>query len=288
MKLLQFPEGLVTRALELADQEGDSIIYGETCYGACDLPIHPAKSLGCDKIIHFGHSEFVKSDVPVEYRELKEDFDPIPILEKEFNKIKESKIGLVSTLQFLDSLEKAKEFLESKGKQALIGKGTFNDGQILGCDISAAKSVDDKVDTFLYIGSGKFHPLGLSLETKKKVWILDVEKQKIDDLEQVKEKFMKQKYAAIALCKDAKKFGILVSIKTGQLKIDLAKKIKDDLVKRRKKAYIIVFDEIKPEKLIGYDLDCYINTACPRIVIEDRTTFEKPILNPDELGEMYA
>ena len=37
------------------------------------------------------------------------------------------------------------------------------------------------------------------------------------------------------------------------------------------------------EKLEGLDLDAYVNTACPRIAIEDRTNFKKPILNPDEL-----
>ncbi len=67
------------------------------------------------------------------------------------------------------------------------------------------------------------------------------------------------------------------------MNIELAEKIKQDLIKKGKKAYILVFDEIKPEKLEGFDLNAYINTACPRIVIEDRTLFKKPILNPDEI-----
>jgi 2-(3-amino-3-carboxypropyl)histidine synthase len=283
MKLLQIPEGLITKVLEIADDIEDVIIYGERCYGACDLAIHVAKALDCEKIIHYGHSEFMKSEIPVEYREIREDYDPTTVLEKYIEKIKQNKIGLVSTLQFLDSLEKAKKFLESVGKKAVIGKGSFNDGQILGCDVSTAKSIENDVDAFLYIGSGRFHPLGLALETEKPVWILDVEKQEITGLDDVKEKFMKQRYAAVALAKGAKKFGILVSVKPGQMKLELAKKIKEKIIKEGRKAYIIVFDEIKPDKLMGYDLDCYINTACPRIVIEDRTTFEKPILNPDEL-----
>ena len=283
MKLLQIPEGLRTKALDIADEIDDVLIYGETCYGSCDLPIHVAKALNCDKIIHYGHSKFMDSEIPVEYKEIREDYDPVPVLENEIGKIKQDKIGLVSALQFLDSLKKAKQFLESKDKKVIIGKGTFNDGQILGCDVSAGKSIEKEVDSFLYIGSGKFHPLGLALETKKPVWVLDVEKQEIKDLEELKEKFMKQRYATIALAKDAKKFGILVSIKAGQMKIELAKKIKEDIVKKGKKAYILVFDEVKPEKLLGYDLDCYINTACPRIVIEDRTRFEKPIINPYEI-----
>ena len=54
-----------------------------------------------------------------------------------------------------------------------------------------------------------------------------------------------------------------------------------EIEKKGKKAYFLVLDEIVSEKLP--DLDCYINTECPRIAIEDRALFNKPILNPDEL-----
>jgi len=279
-KLLQIPDGLKRKALKIADEIGNVLIDCESCYGACDLAVQEAKILGCDKIIHYGHSKLIETDIPVEYREIREDYDPILVLGK--NKIKEKRIGLISTLQFLDSLERAKKFLEKKGKIVKIGKGRFNPGQILGCDISSAKSIENQVDAFLFIGSGKFHPLGLALETEKPVYVLDVEKNELTNLNEFKQKFLKQKYTAIALAKDAKIFGILVSVKPGQLNLKLAEKIKKKLEKKGK-AYILIFNEIKPEKLEGLELDCYINTACPRIAIENRTEFKKPILNPDEI-----
>jgi len=283
MKILQVPDGLKRKTLEIADELGDVLIDCESCFGACDLAIQKAKVLGCDKIIHYGHSKLIDSDIPVEYVELRQDYDPVPVLEKDLDKIKEEKIGLISTLQFLDSLEKAKKFLEEKGKIVKIGKGKFYPGQILGCDITSAMTIEKDVEAFLYIGSGKFHPLGTALKTEKPVYVLDVEKNEISDLKELKEKFLKQKYAAIALAKDAKKFGILVSVKPGQLNLELAKEIKNNLEGKGKKAYILIFNEIKPEKLEGLKLDCYINTACPRITIENRTEFKKPILNPYEL-----
>jgi len=283
MKILQVPDGLKRKALEIAEELGDVLIDCESCFGACDLAIQEAKILGCDKIIHYGHSKILETETPVEYIELREDYDPIPVLEKDLDKIKEEKIGLVSSLQFLDSLEKAKRFLEEKGKFVKIGKGRFYSGQILGCDISSAKKIENEVDAFFYIGSGKFHPLGIALKTKKPVYVLDVEKGEVTYLKELKEKFLKQKYAAVALAKDAKKFGILVSVKPGQLNLELAKEIKKKLEEKGKKTYILIFNEIKPEKLEGLDLDCYINTACPRIAIENRTEFKKPILNPDEI-----
>jgi len=283
MKILQVPDGLKRKTLKIADELEDVLIDCESCFGACDLAIQEAKVLGCEKIIHYGHSKILETEIPVEYIELRQDYDPIPVLEKELDKIKEEKIGLISTLQFLDSLEKAKKFLEEKNKTVKIGKGKFYSGQILGCDISSANVIEKEVDAFLYIGSGKFHPLGIALKTKKPVYALDVEKSEITDLRELKEKFLKQRYAAIALAKDAKKFGILVSVKSGQLNLELAKKIKNKLEEKGKKPYILIFNEIKPEKLEGLELDCYINTACPRIAIENRTEFKKPILNPDEI-----
>lgn len=280
MKILQVPDGLKRKVLEIADEIGDVLIDCESCFGGCDLAIQEAKILGCDKIIHYGHSKFMNTEIPVEYIELREDYDPIPVLEKEFDKIKGKKIGLVSTLQFLDSLEKAKEFLEKKDKIIKIGKGKFYPGQILGCDVSSAKSIENEIDSFLFIGSGKFHPLGLALQTEKPVFVLDAEKNNIYELD--KQQFLKQRYAAIALAKDANKFGILVSVKPGQLNLELAEEIKKKLEDKGKKAYILIFNEIKPEKLEGLELDCYVNTACPRIAIENRTEFKKPILNPDE------
>ena len=279
-KLLQVPDGLKRKALKIADELGDVVIDCESCYGGCDLAVNEARALGCDKIIHFGHSKLIETDILVEYKEIREKIE-IP-LDKII--IKEKRIGLVSTLQFIDYLDKIKEFLEKNGKTIRIGKGKSYAGQILGCDSSAAKTIEKEVDAFLYIGSGNFHPLGLALQTDKPVYFFNVEKNKMEDLKQLKEKFLKQKYATIAMAKDAKTFGILVSVKPGQMNLKLAKEIKNKLESKGKKAYILVFNEIKPEKLEGLELDCCINTACLRIAIDNRTDFKKPILNPDEIG----
>ena len=280
-KLLQAPDGLKRKVLEIADDLGDVLIDCESCYGACDIAINEAKTLGCDGIIHLGHSKLLESDLPVEYKELREDFEIKPFLKK--LNISEKRIGLISSVQFVDSLKIVKEFLENKGKIVKIDKGKFNPGQILGCDISSAKEIEKDVDAFLYIGSGHFHPLGLALQTEKPVYLLNLEKNELEEMNKLKKKFLKQRFATIALAKDAKTFGILISVKPGQLKLELAKKIKKNLEERGKKAYILVFNEIKPEKLEGLDLDCYINTACPRIAVENRTEFKKPILNYDEI-----
>lgn len=286
--LLQVPEGLKSKALQIAGelekQGSEVLICCEPCYGACDLRDIEAKRLGCEKIIHYGHSRFVDSKLPVEYVELKSD-GKIAIPENETKKLGGFKrIGLISALQFVNSLDNVKKQLEKVGKEVFIGKPSnknLYDGQILGCNTSAAKTVEKDVDCFLYIGSGRFHPLGVAVAAKKPVFVFDTEKNKIEKIET--EKFLKQRLATIELARDSKTFGILVSTKPGQMNLNAVGMIKDKLQKSGRGAHILVLDEIKPEKIEYVEgIDAYINTACPRIGIEDRTLFKKPILNLDE------
>ena len=284
---LQVPEGLKRRVFEIADELGeDVVISGETCFGACDIKPDEAKRAGCEKIVHYGHTKFLESDIPIEYKEIREKIDVIPILEDNLEMIKEfDNIGVVTTLQFLDVLKDVKKFLEDNGKKMVLGKGqkAVYEGQVLGCDPYAGVSIKNDVDCFIYIGSGKFHPLGLLLKTEKPVFSLDIERNEMKSIDDFKDKFLRQKYVAVEMVKDAKRFGILVSSKPGQMNIELAEKIKDELRAEGKKAWILMFDEVKPEKLEFLELDAYVNTACPRIAIEDRAAFKKPIVNPDEL-----
>ena len=287
--LIQVPDGLKRKALEIADKTDGGIICSESCYGGCDLRDHEASLLGCEKIIHIGHSKFVDGELPVEYQDFKTKVNPVPILNKDISKLSNYKsIGLVTSLQFIDSIGSVKSALEENGKQVFLSKSKkLQQGQILGCDITAALSVEKKVDCFLVVGSGKFHALGLALATDKPVLILDVEQSEITETEMIKQLMQKQSYAAMALAKDARKFGILISTKPGQMKIDVAEDLKKKLVEAGKKVYMFAMDEITPTKLEGFGMDAYICTACPRIAIENRIAFGKPILNPNEAEEIF-
>lgn len=60
---LQFPEGIKTRAVDIAkeieDKTGvETIIFIDPTYGACDTKDEQAKKLGIDLLIHFGHTKF--------------------------------------------------------------------------------------------------------------------------------------------------------------------------------------------------------------------------------------
>jgi 2-(3-amino-3-carboxypropyl)histidine synthase len=282
--LVQVPEGLKRKAIEMADETDGVIISAEGCYGACDLRDREAEALGCKKLVHVGHVKFVDGRVSVEYHEHKTKIDVVSPLQKHLDDLKAYKnIGLVTSLQFVDAINEARAILEKSGNAVFIGNAkNLLPGQMLGCNIAAAREVEKNVDCFLMIGSGKFHALGLALATDKPVLMLNLEKGTLENLESSKQSMLKQRYAAIALAKDAKKIGILISTKPGQMNVELAEKLKKKIVAAGRKAYLLAMDEIMPDKLIGFGMDAYVCTACPRIAIENRTAFDRPILNPDE------
>ncbi|MEE9406305.1 MAG: diphthamide synthesis protein, partial [Candidatus Aenigmarchaeota archaeon] len=76
-------------------------------------------------------------------------------------------------------------------------------------------------------------------------------------------------------------FGILISTKAGQMHLKQAEQAKKALREKGKKAWILVADQVTPEKLLGLNLDCLVNCACPRIT-EDVSLFKKPIITAEE------
>jgi 2-(3-amino-3-carboxypropyl)histidine synthase len=268
---VQYPEGLKLKIQGICKQfekEGFEVVIScEPCYGACDVRDEEAKRLGCDAILNIGHSDFgVESKIPVVYWDYFYDLDPIPILKKEIDKLKKfKKIGVVTSIQFVKSLEKVEDFLKKNNKEVYIYKSLKYPGQILGCNIDAAKKIENKVDCFLYVGAGKFHPLGVAIRTEKPVFTLDFEKKQIYNLDEEKMKWLKKKAWHDSELNDAKRIGIIICWKKGQNRIDEAEKLKKKLGKEGKEAYILAFDNFSTDKIEGLKFDCLVNMACPRL-----------------------
>ena len=201
--------------------------------------------------------------------------DMVPALKKAARKLASHKrIGLISTAQHLRALDEAASFLRNQGKKAVIG------GQVLGCNIENAERIKKKVDAFLFIGSGRFHQEAL-YSIDKPLLVLNPYSCIVGEIgKKEREAYLKKKKARMMKAAEAKIFGVVVSTKTLQFNPEKAEEIRDYIEQRGKKAYIFTGQEINPGRLLGYGIDAYVNTGCPRIA-ED--VFEKPVLNPDEL-----
>jgi len=283
---VQFPEGLKLKIQEIAkelEKNGfETYLCLESTWGACDVREDEAKRLKCDAIVHIAHSEFgVKADIPVIYYDYFLNGNPVPILEKEFDKLENyQKIGLVTSLQFIPATKKVKEFLEGKGKKIFMGKSPFEkyEGQMLGCRTGAGKALENKVDAFLCVSAGKFYGLGLALDTDKPLLNLDLEKCTIYSIDDVKKKVQKIIAWNKQVFKEAKRVGFLISWKRGQM-FGNPSSLKKKLEAEGKEVYLLAMDEISQQKLEGLKLDILVSFACPRISMDDQAKYKIPMLN---------
>jgi 2-(3-amino-3-carboxypropyl)histidine synthase len=283
---IQLPEGLKQHSTLILDElkEYDPILFTDPSYGACDLRDEDAKKYGCNLLIHFGHATMGKPRIktlfiPISYKFNEEEFNYVI---DEIKKLGKDKINLVTTINFLEEVPRITKELANNKISVMNAKETehIKKNHVLGCDSSTITQTNELI---VYMGDGNFHPnnLGFVFE-KTNIHLVNPIQRTTKKLE-INDLFIKQRYALIAKAKNCKTFGILVSSKLGQFRLRFAKHIKEKLEKTGKKAYILASDYINESYLEGIQVDCYVNTACPRIAYDDHMNFNKPIITPQEV-----
>jgi len=290
--LIQLPEGLKMegpRLAAIAKKAGAlAIVSADPCYGACDLATQDAKSLGVDLIVHYGHSQMLQQELASTiYVEARAKVSVKEAVKKAIPFLKDWRsIGLTTTVQHVDTLDEARNMLLKMGKSVMIGNtGRLKHaGQVTGCDYSNAKAISEAVDAFLFIGGGKFHAVGIALTTTKPTVIADPYEKRAFSVNDEARRLVKQRWASISEAKKAKEFGVLIGLKNGQRRLEEAVRIKKKLEKTRRNATLLAIKEITPEALMQFPrIDAFVNTACPRVSLDDASRFRKPIISINEV-----
>ena len=282
--LIQLPEGIKVHSKQIADEITEKtccevIISGDPCFGACDIQKLPE----CELTVHFAHSKMI-DDPNTIYIECAYKKDLTSMVQNITGKLKGKKVGLVATVQHIHEISKIKELLKKNGIDVFVGKkGALcaHDSQVLGCDAGSAIDVKDKVDIFLFIGSGEFHPLLVAYETKKPVLKLNPYTDKTDIVNA--DSWEKEKHLRMDKAHDANTLAVVVGTKPGQRHMNQAEDIKKKLESQGKKAYLVSMNNVTPEKIDYLPFDAFVITACQRIVMDDWKNYRKPLLLPDEI-----
>jgi 2-(3-amino-3-carboxypropyl)histidine synthase len=289
--LVQLPEGLKPEAPRLAkiiEKAGAlPIISADPCYGACDLATADAESLGADLLIHYGHSKMLRHErVPTIYVEARATVNVEETVEKTLPLLESCrKIGLTTTVQHVQTIDNVKDVLLRAGKAVIVGDtGQLNyPGQVIGCNYSNATSIAKDVEAFLFIGGGRFHALGVALSTSKPTIAADPYEETAFPIENDVKKVVKQRWASIEEAKQAKTMAVLVGLKPGQKQLERAVDLKQKLEEKGKSVCLFAVREVTPEIIMEFPaIDAYVNTACPRISLDDASRFRKPILTVNE------
>jgi 2-(3-amino-3-carboxypropyl)histidine synthase len=293
--LAQLPDGLRPYAFDLVESlsketGAEVILSGDSCYGACDLASRQTSELDADLLVHYGHTPFVETDIPVLYVEARIPVDVAALVKAALPLMDGWRcVALATTVQHAHQLGEVADALRAAGKEPYTGKGggkTPLDGQVLGCMYAAATAVPAEVDGFLFVGGGNFHPLGLALSSGKPVVIANPYNGTVTPLgDSELMQLAKRRAAAIAYAKNAKRIGILVSSKPGQAAMEMARGVRDKLNARGISAFLIYLDEVKPQTLENFsEADAFVDTACPRIALDGVPGVARPILTLPEVS----
>ncbi|WP_319377833.1 diphthamide biosynthesis enzyme Dph2 [uncultured Methanocorpusculum sp.] len=276
---VQLPEGLKRHAAEISralKNEGfEVMISGDACWGACDLSLDALE--WADVLVHVGHTP-VTSEKNIIYLPFQQDI-PLEILESAVPQLKKyASVGITTTIQHAHQTKSICEWLNNHGVNAVIGAGSSRtplEGQVIGCTYASAKNAN--AEAYLFVGTGVFHAIGVSLATKKTTFALDPFADGI--LQEVSaDRLLRKRFAQIEKAKSAKTFGILLSSKSGQARRELAER----LASLHENATVILIREISEMQLRNLGFDAYVNTACPRLALDDQSRFPVPVLSPAE------
>ncbi len=297
--VLQVPAGLVRNAHDLAAKLRTEtglpvVLAARPCFGACDFP-SVSEAPGADAAVLLGHAPIPnvprnRSTYFVEMRE--PSGDPKVLARLVHDARLPARLGLVASIQHLDLVPALTEELAALGHRLTVGSGDRRlayAAQALGCNYTSAESITAEVDAFLFLGTGQFHPLGLAFAVDRPVYALDPLQGTLEPPID-RERLIARRLLRVAACRDAQRFGILVSSFPGQDRSGTALALQRRAQNHGREAEVIVFDRLDPRDLEGRDLDAYVNTACPRIALDDADLYAKPMLTPPEflmaLGEL--
>ena len=178
-------------------------------------------------------------------------------------------IAIAYSIQYKDIAEKIKEIISKKYKIT----GML---QILGC---SKPQFPKNTKAILLISSGRFHAVSLAIETKIPIYILEQDKLRKISEEEIAS-FEKKKLASYMQFLNSETIGILVSTKPGQENLKRALALKNKL--KNKKSYLFLNNEIDTRQFPNFDIESWINTACPRMDFEGFT------FNMDDLNSRHS
>jgi 2-(3-amino-3-carboxypropyl)histidine synthase len=276
-----------------------SLIFSmQPSYGACDLPVDEIEALKPSLIIHIGHNRypFLAYEpktrivyIPAYYKSTlspTEEEQIAGILSERGIK----RVGILGTIQHARLIPVIAERLQSRGIHAMIGKPRYSwmeQGQILGCEVSAAEAVNDSVEGFLVVAGGYFHATGVYLATGKPVIIYDPYRGIVEDYTRKAYSVLAKRYYMIEEAKEkGRRVGIIMGTTPGQYRPAIVGRLVTEGSRMGYQHTLLVSRYLDMDRLISIDnglgLDFYVVTSCPRLPIDDLSEFYKPVLTPGE------
>lgn len=192
-------------------------------------------------------------------------------------------VCLYTTIQFASHVPDLVAQLEKAHKKVVLVESTnyyydgkkTRPGQLLGCNQETVKGID----AFLYVGDGLFHPKILMVKNDQPLFGYDPIGNVFKQLgREEMERLKKKRQGALSVFQMSQHVGVLVSAKPGQNLLERALKLTRTYPD--KQFYFVVFNDINFGELENFPfVQCWVNTACYRLALDDTNKINKPVVN---------
>eukprot|EP00045_Choanoeca_perplexa_P015474 m.195356 g.195356 ORF g.195356 m.195356 type:complete len:455 (-) comp17002_c0_seq7:2702-4066(-) len=287
---LQMPEGLLIFAIPIAQileqfAHVETLIMGDVTYGACCVDDFSARALGADFLIHYGHSCLVPIDrtsINMLYVFVDIQIDMRHFLDTvRFNFAPQTHLALVSTVQFVTTLQSSKQALEADYTVTIPRAHPLSPGEILGC---TSPRLPPGVDAIIYLGDGRFHLESVMIANPKlSAYRYDPYAKVFSREGYDTERMHRNRQAAIETARKATKFGLILGTLGRQGSPAVLATLEAQLKAANKGYIVVLLSEIFPAKLqLFADVGAWVQIACPRLSIDWGTAFSAPLLTTYE------
>ncbi|KAK1350407.1 subunit Dph2 of diphthamide synthase [Hamiltosporidium tvaerminnensis] len=287
---LQFPDGLLKYSLVLSDiityfTGASTIILSDVVYGACCIDDISAHSLGCDLLIHYGHSCLIPITsmlIQTLYIFVDIRFNTNHCTEMVKTLIKNQKrITLTGTVQFLGCINEVYKKIKTDKNIQISRIRPLSPGEVLGCTSPKLKDTDIVV----YIADGRFHLESVMISNPN----LEFFKycpftRKMTQEYYGYEKFLEERKNSLKKALQGRTFGIILGTLGRQGNSVIHKNVSQKLKLLGYKIFNFLAPEISNNTLDSYIfIDAFVQISCPRLSIDWGMNFKKPLLTPFEI-----
>ncbi|KAJ3412420.1 Diphthamide biosynthesis protein 1 [Chytridiales sp. JEL 0842] len=300
---LQFPEGLLMYSLTIADilerfAGVETLVMGDVTYGACCIDDFTAVALGCDFMVHYGHSCLI----PVNVTSIKTLYVFVDIgidVEHFVNTVKRNfesgtPLIMVATIQFISSLQIARRQLETEYPTTIPQARPLSPGEILGCTSPELKSFIESLNTdkppiLMYLGDGRFHLESIMISNPTlRAFRYDPYSKEMTREMYDHEEMRALRSGAINSFNSAKKIGVVMGTLGRQGNPRVVEYLEKELQQKGDGVEVdvvtVLLSEMSPAKMasFGEGVDAWVQTSCPRLSIDWGHHYAKPLLSPYE------
>ncbi len=291
--LLQLPNGVKRFSYEIVDEIlrklGNSIVTidvdANPLYGSCIIDEDLTSRY--DLIIHLGHEPYPYWRAPsnvvfidlISKAKVSKD-----LLETLINILKRKGLkstALLTVQQHKNIINYISSYLKSKGIYVVN-----NPLVITGCWFANITKYLDCIDALITIAGGLFHAIGVGLHVgiSKEVIVLDPYSNAVKDVTMDIRKVFKIRLWKLRRATYSRNW-LIVTGSSGQYRPYIIEELKKYLRAKGMRYYIAHSRYTTIDTLRNIDnelIDTIVITSCPRLAIEDLSSYEKPVLTPGE------